>query len=438
MSRNSTNEDKLLIDQIENGMLSHTALKEAAKSVDSKVRIAVAEYKGTAPETLSMLMGDTALKVAIAAMENPACPFEHLSKTRVNVSAVKQADSAPVALWELLAREESSRKKMYLAQLDNCPPSALTIMAGDSNEGVRYYVSTNESADAEALQILAATSNLQTLRNVIFHPNTTPEVSKSFVTHTNYILRGLVARMRTIGIREIDTLIEDESAAVRALLASNTILTTSQLHKLTMDISSEVRLSVAGNPATSPTDLAKLATDEGIGIRIACASNPNTSGETLTYLANDMNRLVLESLVLNNNTPQEAFLVISQRKSGASAVVYRDPDTSQFYPAVPEQWSKKLPYTRLIARRESIANSQFVELARIDDDEIKALICANPLVSVGALAVLSDDASEAISSSAIHKLSDPATLPRIQDHFDEQGMNVDAHDLPVELILALV
>lgn len=122
--------------------------------------------------------------------------------------------------------------------------------------------------------------------------------------------RMKIARDRRTPVNILEQLAKDPDESVREYLAANPNLPLTSRLELTRDPSFKVRSALArkqSNRSTPIEILESLANDESEGVRALVADNPETPAEILVQLANDSNREIKNKVVANRNTPVEVL-----------------------------------------------------------------------------------------------------------------------------------
>jgi hypothetical protein len=230
-------------------------------------------------------------------------------------------------------------------------------------------------------------------------------------------------------------LTEDE--VVRAI--RDEMYNANQLNELSTDVRFRVRYFVARSRRVSPATLRFLCDDVEWNVRCGVAENARTKQESLTYLAGDNDIDVLEKLMLNPNTPQQAFRDIYQSDvEGKPELVFLDPATGAFFPAIPEDWRGRHNLFLALSKRSTLAESQFATYAQHTFPKCREYISLNPNTPIAVLVTLLTDDFEQVGPQAMANICSPERIPDLQQYFLEQGLDINVADLPVVLIEALL
>ena len=252
-------------------------LQQLALDEEARVRRMVALNVNTPwGALLGQLAHDTDVGVrsAVAIRFNAisVSPFSLLSATELPEILSSLGEGTQESLLQLLAHNEDSSARRFVAQLPDAPLNLLVELAQDKEENVRLGVAMNQNVPVSLLEQLAKDHKDEIRRCAAKHPNTPLSI--------------------------LEQLFDDPKSSVRRVAVARYLEFHPEGLPLVLDRYAKnalpffTRLLIFLHPKTPANTLAENCRSKAWLERYAIAQNSNTSINTLTALAVDINRIV--------------------------------------------------------------------------------------------------------------------------------------------------
>ncbi|GEM_PF-634914 len=325
--------------------------KYLLKTLDTEVRLGIAESLNTSEEVLGILATDSYSKVRAMVAQNPHTPINIVEQLMGDISDIVreavayhprtplslhqqfqlqlEATQNPVTcediLWQL-STSQWMRIRLGVAAHSNTPANVLLQLANDEDVMVRKAVALNVNSPPEALEKLATDNDAWIGKIVANHPNNPAKISPNLQKNTIYDYIN-TARSQGIPImplyavydpKLLTAMAESTNFDTRQRVAQHPNTPIHVLEKLADKENNSIQeaalSNLSHNSKTPDTTLQCLAQTSDLKICAAVARHRNISSMTLTQLGKHHRWEVRTIVAKNLKTPLETLIKLIQDK----------------------------------------------------------------------------------------------------------------------------
>jgi len=386
-------EDKLSAVQKRISLIERPVLERLAMDPSEKVRQAVAEFAGTPPEILSVLLEDEYPNVRRAASKNP-----HTLKTQIAL-LLRAGSGTNFYRFSRIRSDEMARD-----------------LEGFKKGGYWRQVLVTRDPDIDLVWLLAKSRS------------------------EDSVFRAAAASNPSLPLERLNALAHDESDWIREEVALSRVTPEATLTELARDSEPDVRAAVAGNIATSSKLLGRLVQDKERDVRRAARANVKTPRAVLSllekagYREDDMNE------VPNPNLSQAELAALADGWWVGERLAASHPQVS--IPLLEQLSISGYAETRaaVAANRKRTPAALLNELSEDDESQVRSAVAANHKAPVTTLERLSRDLDEVVRRAVAGNTGTPlVVLERLVKDGQESVQDAAAQNiaLPSSALLKL-